>query len=329
MKGKDHWGCVRLLEDFLGVWLQFKALYRKYRRGELTFSDLAAFVGDKDPFLPLFDLKELSHRLFRDPEGGLPEEGRLIDLAIGSIFHEAMKLRENLYQLEVYRPSYQRLGLKGVSPHQERLYGEFAKIARRAERGLREGMAETRRLFRNTLEQVRAFIVRRRKENPLIARFLLSSERLLRQAYGSRGYESLMAEAFPEGIRAALREGALSYMKGMHFAQAERLWERYLRHCPDDLEARFLRLYCRGYNAYLLNRPRQVLTAWRQASKVLEALDPRDLETHLERMAEALTRLGRELQGSGRRREARGALRLAEKIRVAIKEGRENAHLRV
>jgi len=326
---KELWAYVRLLEEFLQVWLYFKDLYRKYRRKELTFGDIAAFVGDKDPYLPMYHLKELSHRLFRDPEGEPPEEGRLIDLAIGSIFHEAMKLRENLYQLEVYRPSYQRIRTEELSPYQERLHREFSKIGRRAERALREGMAEARRLFQNTLEQIRAFMAARGKGNPLLVRFLLKSEGLLRRAYGRRGFDSLMAEIFPGGVASALREGALSLMEGMHFGEAEKLWERYLRFNPDDLEARFLRLYCRGYDAYLQNRYGVALTAWRKALRFAEAMGVSNAKGYLERMAELTARMGRELQEEDKEGQARVAFRLSERLRLKSMQGGKDADLRV
>lgn len=316
-RDRNRWLVVELLRDFLEVWLQFRQIYRRYQQGQLTFEEMASFVDDKDPYLPLFRLKEISHKLFRKPGGDHPEEGRLFDLAVGSIFHEAMKARENLYQLQAYRPYYVELQRReAVTPYQRRLYAEFSKIGHRAERGLREGLAETRRLFKDTLEQIRAFLVRGWRDNALLVRFILRHEDLLRRAYGKRGFESLVAEAFPEGFAAALKEGALSFMKGEHFAEAERLFKRYLRYRPEDLEAYFLRLYCRGFDAYLGNRYRVTLRAFRRAGEVARRGTRAELKGYLERMAEVVTRIARELHEEGRSRRASKVLSLVEELRT-------------
>ncbi len=315
-RDRSQWLVVELLRDFLQVWLHFQEIYRKYRRGVLTFEEMASFIDDKDPHLPLFRLKEISHKLFRHSEGDHPGEGRLFDLAVGSIFHEAMKARENLYQLQVYRPYYQELRRrKASSAYEQRLHAEFSKIGRRAERGLREGLLETRRLFKDTLEQIRAFLVRCWRDNPLLVRFILRNEDLLRRAYGRGGFEALVAEAFPEGLPAALKEGAMSFMRGEHFSEAERLFSRYLRHRPEDLEVHFLRLYCRGFDAYLRNRFGASLRAFGRAVEIARGIKD-GVKGYLERIAEAVSRMGRELQEEGRRRQASRALKLAEECRL-------------
>ena len=77
----------------------------------MVFEDIEKFVGD-DASSILFRLKESCHAIFR-PSGSdsRPEvaAGALLDLVVGSLFHEAMALRENLYQLESYGAQVQML----------------------------------------------------------------------------------------------------------------------------------------------------------------------------------------------------------------------------
>ena len=65
----------------------------------------------------------------------------LFDLAVGSLFHEAMKLRENLYQREVYGPRVRALR-SDAGEENEALFDEFEKmlgaVAQRLDEGLRE-----------------------------------------------------------------------------------------------------------------------------------------------------------------------------------------------
>src|SRR3990172_2817201 len=98
----------------------FQEIFRKYKEGHLRFSDIGNWVDDKGQSL-LYNLKEQCHSFFRDrKESSLNRNEWLLDLVIGSIFHEAMKLRENLYQMEVYRPKYLEYESKaGKSPYEK------------------------------------------------------------------------------------------------------------------------------------------------------------------------------------------------------------------
>ncbi len=95
---------VDILREFLTAYEQLDRLTEKYKRDELAFPDLQKFVGDSDNSV-LFRLKEKCHSLFRPEAGGSkvarPREA-LFDLAVGSLFHAAMKFREDFYQREVY-----------------------------------------------------------------------------------------------------------------------------------------------------------------------------------------------------------------------------------
>jgi len=320
---KQKWLYITLLKEFLLCWIQFKRLYGKYRKGELRFSDIASFVDDKDPYSPMYYLKELSHRLFRDRNDKVPSEGMLLDLAIGSIFHEAMKLRENLYQMEVYRPSFEKFR-EDVSYSGKRLKEEFLRIGKRAEKGVKEGIQEIKRLFNNTLEQVRLFMIRVGRNNPLFIRFIVKEEKLLRQAYGRRAFEGLMAELFPQGEAAQFKESAFVFMESMYFSEASRLWERYLRVNPEDQEARFFNLYCQGYNAYLENRFTQALKMWERALEMIRGV--KHVEEYVERIMEISHKITREAFEHGKSKEAQKARLFLEKLSLKLGGG-QDAHL--
>jgi len=320
---KQRWLYITLLKEFFLCWVQFKRLYGKYRRGELRFSDVASFVDDKDPYSPMYYLKELSHRLFRDRNDKVPSEGTLLDLAIGSIFHEAMKLRENLYQMEVYRPSFENLE-EDFSSSGKGLREEFLRIGKRAEKGVKEGMQEIRRLFNNTLEQIRLFMIRVGKGNPLFIRFIVKEEGLLRQAYGKRAFEGLMAELFPQGEMVQLKESAFVFMGSMYFSEASKLWERYLRVNPEDQDARFFNLYCRGYSAYLENRFFQAIRMWEKALEMMSGVE--HLRGYVERIKEISHKIAREAFEHDRSKEAQKARLFLEKVNLKL-HGGQDAHL--
>jgi hypothetical protein len=98
-----EWAFVQLLRDYFVVNRSLRSVFDRFRRGESCFEDVAALVGDSESNI-LFRLKGRCHALFRsDPTLTLEVRREvLFDLTVGSLFHEAMKLRENLYQQEVY-----------------------------------------------------------------------------------------------------------------------------------------------------------------------------------------------------------------------------------
>ena len=85
------------------------ARQRALPRGALAFDEVGELVGDDERSV-LFRLKERCHVLFRGERGeGEIGATALFDLAVGSLFHEAMKFRENFYQRSSYGPKVRAL----------------------------------------------------------------------------------------------------------------------------------------------------------------------------------------------------------------------------
>ena len=95
-----RFGLVDIIRDFLAVHDRATRLFDRRDRDGLRFEDVRSWVGE-DAKSDLFRLKEACHAIFRpavDTGATDMRVGALLDLAVGSLFHEAMKLRENLYQ---------------------------------------------------------------------------------------------------------------------------------------------------------------------------------------------------------------------------------------
>src|SRR4030042_6654678 len=122
----------KILEIVRGLLLAevaFQEIFKKKKEGRLRFSDIGNWVDDKGQSL-LYNVKEQCHAIFRYIETGpFHKKEWLLDLDIGSIFHEAMKLRENIYQIEVYRPRYLQFKLKlGKSAYEKDYLQHFERI---------------------------------------------------------------------------------------------------------------------------------------------------------------------------------------------------------
>ena len=245
-----------ILEIVRGLFLSevaFQEILKKYKRGCLHFSDIGNWVDDRGQSL-LYNLKEQSHSLFRYM-GNRPlhKNEWLLDLAIGSIFHEAMKLRENIYQLEVYRPKYLQYKLKaGKSAYERDYLQQFERIISKAEQGVTDGMEETRSLFKDAIAQLVDFFKESIK-NLYLVRFLLEHQTLLREVYGSKGAKAVFDIMFDKGFLDAYYFAARSYLQSEHYDLSSLYFSKALRIDPRQKDLRFLLNFSLGMNAYYKN----------------------------------------------------------------------------
>ena len=99
---------MRLYRAFHLIFGQFRDMYLAYvRDGSVSYAALAELIGSESDKGSLWLLKDRCHLLWRQ-EDGRNIEGCLLDLVIGSLFHESMKLKENIYLRERYRPQLEQ-----------------------------------------------------------------------------------------------------------------------------------------------------------------------------------------------------------------------------
>ena len=120
---------VEIIRTYLAAHRTTKRLFAQFRNNELRFGQLQELIGGDESSI-LFRLKERCHALFRprDTESAMAmRREALFDLAVGSLFHEAMKFRENFYQRAAYGPKVRALRSASV-PDASGLLHEFEKI---------------------------------------------------------------------------------------------------------------------------------------------------------------------------------------------------------
>ncbi len=252
---------LEMVRNLLLAEVAFQEIFERYQRGDLRFSDIENWVDDKGKSL-LYNLKEQSHSLFRTrAKGQLRRNEWLLDLVIGSIFHEAMKLRENVYQLEAYRPRYLhfKTRMRKTSHAYERdSLQKFERIISRAEQGLREGMEVTQSLFKDALEQLIDFL-RQNSKDPYLIRMLLDHRSLLGRAYGSRKAKEIFDLMFQRGLLDAYSLAGRSYLEGGHYDLSSACFSKALRMAPSDPQLQFLAHFSLGMKAYYRNAPSKAL----------------------------------------------------------------------
>jgi len=230
---------VEIVRHFLFTVQTFRHHQDKYRQGSLCFSDLAKLVDDRGQSV-FFVLKENCHSLFRRNEFPVSEKEQIFDLTIGTLFHLAMKMREDLYQLEFYGPKYTELDKKGDGPlDRKNLVYQFKGLISRAQNSFQEGMGEMAVLLKEALPQFQDLLGEHR-ENGLLVRFLLEEKDLLQGVLGKDALEDLFQNLY--GLRQAhpYRLAGESYFQSGFYAQATQVFSRALEEMPEDENLLFL-----------------------------------------------------------------------------------------
>jgi len=255
--GRADSGLVDIVRDFLTAFDLAGRMARRFRAGELGFPEVESFVADGETS-PLFRLKERCHTLFRraDPSHGVRASAEaLFDLAVGALFHEAMKFRENFYQEHVYGPKVR--ALRAIAdPEAMPMFGEFEKLLAATSVRLEESLQETEALLEQTRRQF-ARLLATHRENGLVTRFLVENPELVASAFPD-GLDSLLAELHGSA-GAGWLVAARSYLASGFFDLALRAL-REAEHATElGARACALRAYAEGMNAYLDDRMEEAL----------------------------------------------------------------------
>jgi hypothetical protein len=218
------------------------------RDGTLEFSTVDRLVADS-PRSALFRLKEDCHALFREPEPRQPQAPRpeeLFDLAVGALFHEAMKFRESCYLYTDYGPRAQRSFETSASGLAE----GFRRLFDAAHRRMLESEAETEELFAETRQQLRVLLQGWACSGE-VARGLVAEPALTERVFEAPLGE-LLEEIFgsaPQAYAVALR----SLLSSGHYLEASSLLEQ--EGMPEEVTAQVDQNLVRGLATYYEGNP--------------------------------------------------------------------------
>jgi hypothetical protein len=313
--GGYHSRLVDILREIVEAHTLMRRLFARHRTGELRFEELDELVADGDRSV-LFRLKERCHALFRPrPEGANVPSHRemLVDLAVGSLYHEAMKFRENLYQHESYGPRVRALRSRAAG-ESAALFEEFERIQEAVTHRLEEGLQESEALLDQTAEQLLLLLADAPDEG-LIARYLIQHEAEVKEVFG------LPLDRLFERIHG-------SAAKGYEAAGRSCLWSGFYERAVEALTASVerggdraalgpLTEYARGMAGYLAGD-------FGAAVAHLEAWAPArgDHPAELTRLArDAIARIGQLARGDDREQVTQAAGTLLQAIAPATDSG--------
>jgi hypothetical protein len=241
---------VDLIKESICVYTKCMDCRASFRNKTLNFAKIDDFVDDKGNSC-LFKLKEMCHVLYRNSVEAHYKE-KLYDITVGYIFHEAMKLRESLYQLEFYRPNSYKVTEKLVDS-EFKIVREIEHLMKKTEKRLTEGFKEIRLLMKELVGQLSGLIMLY-KDNYLIPRFVLKNEKMLISIYGKKGFRSLINELYHDGKPLLLYKAAESYLESEYYDIARRLFKKISIIDRQDKSAEFFYMYASAFYFYFRNR---------------------------------------------------------------------------
>jgi hypothetical protein len=231
----------------------------------------------------------------------------LLDLAVGSLFHEVMKFRESFYQREVYGPQVR--ALRGQTEDEaEALFGEFERILATVSVRLGEGLQEVEALLEQTRSQL-ARLLAEHADDGLVMRCLIEHRELVEEVFGE-GLDALLGRLQCGRADRAFALAGGSYLESGHYEEAERAFAEAEARGGDAAELRRGAAYARGMRAYLAGSYAESV-----AQLAVWAREATPAESFLAGLAQAaLSKLDRLVPGSDRAAVLRPAGALVERL---------------
>lgn len=256
----------KILDDFFSIHRDFQDVYAvyleclgssSYSRSDLLLSDgqnnivkiwdhLNLMVGSENDKGPLWQLKDLCHLVWPEDYYGQDRGGSIVDWLIGSIFHETMKLKEDIYLLVRYGSAASKMkehedpGMFVVSnalvtpPTLENIMDIHGVIVKAANDVVKQ-LEQLASLFNRTCYMLR-IILPSLADNLHLVRLLVERQELLQRIWGESLGDIFNDMFWGDGVEGFCRAGR-SYLSGHWFYKALQVYKMALRMNPACDEA--------------------------------------------------------------------------------------------
>lgn len=181
-----------LLRDFCLATRDFTEIFAVYEAtGSIDYHALRQLTGSVMNKGILWRLKDTSHLLLRSsssPQPQYAEDARLdsfLDWALGYIFHEVVKIREDAHQHENYVPWVQSLQEQTLTPLERTHVASMVDVLGQTRESLAREIARVRRIIAECIALF-PHVLRKYRDSPLLARFLFSQEALVQEVFGDQ-----------------------------------------------------------------------------------------------------------------------------------------------
>lgn len=215
-------------------------------RGQI-WNRLTQMMGTEREKGRLWQLKDLCHLVWPEQELEYDVHGALIDWLLGSVFHEAMKLKENIYLLNTYGRAAVRMRelplassvrvLRPSEPFPQLLnMVDVDDLGRRIATDIISQMEQIGFLL-GQANYILRMMMPELAQNILVVRLLVEEEERVHGLWGE-SIEELFTEMFSGSAAQGFCLAGRSYLSGQWYARALAMYERALHADKQCDEAR-------------------------------------------------------------------------------------------
>lgn len=196
---------------------------------EVEFDILKDLVGNEMDKGLLWRMKDTAHHVFRnDPHSQLG--GQFLDWAIGYIFHETIKFKEDAYQKQNYAPWFHELSEGSLDGSEKDITGQFFQILNQTEESMRREIDRIRFIMAKC-RQLLPFYLQRYSDNVLLARYIFSQNELVRKVF-REDYDGLVFAIYGTEPERMFLLASQSLRAGGWIEEAAEALERALEQNP-------------------------------------------------------------------------------------------------
>ena len=228
-----------LIQQMLSTRLFFNDLYDHYKKiGCVAFKDLEFWIKTENRKRSLWNLKDSSHVLFRENSSKQRFYENIFDWTLGSIFHEGMKLKEDVYIIEGYK-KWENVFTKSKNipgdVNLAELRKEYETITKRAQKNIAQEVDSLRYLFTKAMDQLQKIIIQN-KNDGLLIRFLVEAEDPFDRVYGGGSLNSFFKNIYDWGLIDAYLRVGKNYREGGWHHEALTVLTKALSLSPENKE---------------------------------------------------------------------------------------------
>lgn len=226
-----------LVDDYINVRLYFNEIEKQFEnKGEIPFKKMNEWVGTETKKGLLWNLKDDCHLLLRDNSERTGIYEYLFDWIIGSIFHNCMKLKEDVYQQEAYKPEYGTISKEGDRDEEvKKILKEMKSIHENVQKLIPQEFEAIKRLFKRADRHL-LYLLSSLADNGLLARYILENKGKIENALGKGAVQKILKSMYKNKPERVYYVAGLSYLEGGWFDKAIDTFSAGLKINPESEE---------------------------------------------------------------------------------------------
>lgn len=235
IRAKQYEFARDVLRDFCMASRELEHRFLEYESTQrLNFEALLLLTGDEMDKGLLWRLKDTAHHLFRNTLD-TDTTGKFLDWALGYIFHETIKIKEDAYQLSHYAPWFISLEPSILDSQDRRFRKELLQVLMQTRESIEREMKRIRFIISLCLDMFPKHYARY-SDNALLARFIFAQDTLVRAVFKDR-YEAFLQGVYGETPEEMFVLASSSLRRGGWLEEARRAADQALRMNPESAAA--------------------------------------------------------------------------------------------